>query len=101
MLNYISWDKEINLLRLAIKSINNLKPKPKFFIVCGDLVDAFPRDKEMKKAQIKDLKLVLEELDSEIKTICVCGNHDIGNKVSIYIHSFIRNLSINRNNFKI
>ena len=33
---------------------------------------------EIRKKQIKDLKEVLSELDSSIKLVCVCGNHDVG-----------------------
>lgn len=36
------WDKEIQLTRQAIAAVNKMNPKPKFFVVCGDLVDAFP-----------------------------------------------------------
>ena len=34
------WDKEILLTRKAIEIANQMNPKPKFFVVCGDLVDA-------------------------------------------------------------
>ncbi len=33
---------EIELTRKAIQLANSLEPKPKFFVVCGDLVDAWP-----------------------------------------------------------
>ncbi len=36
-----SWDVEIEATRAIIKKINQMEPKPKFFIVCGDIVDAF------------------------------------------------------------
>jgi hypothetical protein len=71
-----SWDKEVRLLRLVIQDINKLNPKPKFFIICGDLVDAMPTSPHtvgLRKSQVYDLKLVLRELDSEIKLVCVCG----------------------------
>lgn len=83
----ITWHKEIHYLRLTIQSINSLTPKPKFMVICGDLVDAYPEPsphyphpdlEEIRKEQIKDLKEVLTELDSSIKMICVCGNHDVG-----------------------
>lgn len=70
------------MLRLVIQDINKLQPKPKFFIICGDLVDAFPWDKELRKGQVNDLKLILNEVDPEIKVVCVCGNHDVGDTVS-------------------
>lgn len=36
------WDKEIVLTRQAIAAVNRMNPKPRFFVVCGDLVDAMP-----------------------------------------------------------
>lgn len=44
----------------------------------GDLVDAFPNWKELRAAQVSDLKSVLAELDKQIRIVCVCGNHDVG-----------------------
>lgn len=34
----------------------------------------------MRDEQVADLKKVLSELKQEIKLVCVCGNHDIGDK---------------------
>ena len=64
-----------------------MSPKPAFFIVCGDLVDAFP-DKwpEIRSAQEKDFFKVFSKLNSDIPLVCVCGNHDVGK-------SFIFNFS--------
>ena len=36
------WSKEIELTQTAINILNNMKPKPRFFVVCGDLLDSFP-----------------------------------------------------------
>ena len=36
------WEREIKLTRQAVAAANQMKPKPKFFIMCGDLVDAMP-----------------------------------------------------------
>jgi len=72
------WTEEIRLTKLAIRKANELSPKPKFFIVCGDLVDAFPGNIH-KRDQIKDLKEVFQEIQLDIPLICVCGNHDVGN----------------------
>ena len=62
-----------------------MNPKPKFFVICGDLVDAMPSEVELRKKQVYDLKFVLRELDPEIKLVCVCGNHDVGDKVSLLL----------------
>ena len=37
-----NWDKEIKLSEVAIEQINGLVPKPKFFVICGDMLDAYP-----------------------------------------------------------
>lgn len=36
------WQKEIALTKLAVEKINRMLEKPKFFVICGDLCDAFP-----------------------------------------------------------
>lgn len=38
----ITWDEEINRAKKCVKAINAMTPKPKFLIVCGDLIHAFP-----------------------------------------------------------
>ncbi|XP_070581007.1 serine/threonine-protein phosphatase CPPED1-like [Ptychodera flava] len=72
------WQEEIELTRKAIAAANKMTPRPKFFIVCGDLVNAFPGT-EGREEQEKDLKREFMNLDSEIPLVCVCGNHDLGN----------------------
>ena len=75
----ISWDREIELCIKTVKLLNQMNPKPAFFIVGGDLVDAFP-DKwpEIQSAQEKDFFKVFAKLDKDIPLVCVCGNHDVG-----------------------
>ena len=34
------WDEDIKLTKLAITHANNLTPRPKFFIICGDMINA-------------------------------------------------------------
>nr|XP_045377678.1 serine/threonine-protein phosphatase CPPED1 isoform X2 [Camelus bactrianus] len=36
------WGQEIRLTELAVQAINKLDPKPKFFVLCGDLIHAMP-----------------------------------------------------------
>jgi len=51
-----------------------------FFIVCGDLVDAFPEKfPEIRDQQTRDLLNIYSKLDKSIPLVCVCGNCDIGN----------------------
>jgi len=73
------WDEEIKLTKEAIKRANEMSPKPKFFIVCGDLVDDGPGQDMHQYAQQRDFKEVFQELKNEIPLVCVCGNHDVGN----------------------
>ena len=74
-------------------TVCRMSPKPAFFIVCGDLVDAFP-DKwpEIRSAQEKDFFKVFSKLNSDIPLVCVCGNHDVG-KSFIFKYQFIGILS--------
>ncbi|RWS15909.1 purple acid phosphatase-like protein [Dinothrombium tinctorium] len=72
------WQKEIDLTRKAIEKAQQMQTKPKFFVVCGDLVDAFPNT-PLNQPQVDDFKKVFAELKSDIPLICVCGNHDVGN----------------------
>ncbi|XP_068942268.1 serine/threonine-protein phosphatase CPPED1 isoform X2 [Petaurus breviceps papuanus] len=69
------WEEEIRLTEQAAKAINKLNPKPKFFVLCGDLVHGTV----WRENQTKDLKKVLKEVDKEIPLVFVSGNHDIGN----------------------
>ena len=75
------WAQEMELCRQSVDILNNLQPRPAFFIVCGDLVDAFgDQYPSIRENQEKDFKEVFSHLSPDIPMICVCGNHDIGNK---------------------
>ena len=76
------WNDEIELTRVAIKAANALRPRPRFFVVCGDMIDAFPGRRNYE-AQFDDFKAVFQELDPEIPLVCVCGNHDIGDQPTV------------------
>ncbi|XP_029432966.1 serine/threonine-protein phosphatase CPPED1 isoform X2 [Rhinatrema bivittatum] len=72
------WGQEIRLTEEAVQALNKLNPKPKFFVLCGDLNHAMPGEK-WQKEQEQDLKNVLKKLDQAIPMVFVSGNHDIGN----------------------
>jgi len=36
------WGEEIKLTEQAVQAINKLNPKPKFFVLCGDLIHGMP-----------------------------------------------------------
>ncbi|VDO07130.1 unnamed protein product [Rodentolepis nana] len=71
------WDRELALVNRAITAINNLSRKPKFVIVCGDLVDAEPGRPE-RGEQIADLKSAFVEIVPDIPIFTLPGNHDVG-----------------------
>lgn len=81
MKNY-GWAKEIELTRRTIAAANRMQPPPKFLVICGDLVDAMPGDPD-RPLQVTDLKKVLQGLDNTIPLVCVCGNHDVGDKPTV------------------
>lgn len=81
----------MSLTRDVISRLNAMNPKPKFFVICGDMLDAFPYEqlpeiakesrcgtRELREKQYESFVKVLTELDPDIKLVCVCGNHDIG-----------------------
>ncbi|KAM4819938.1 serine/threonine-protein phosphatase CPPED1 isoform 2-T2 [Thomomys bottae] len=72
------WGQEIRLTQQAVQAINKLRPKPKFFVLCGDLIHAMPGTR-WRKQQTEDLQRVLGAVDREIPLVLVSGNHDVGN----------------------
>lgn len=72
------WLEEIQLSTSLVQAINTMPERPKFMVVCGDLVDAMPDSQELKQMQIADFKQIFSKLS--IPLVCVCGNHDVGNE---------------------
>ncbi|XP_078097002.1 serine/threonine-protein phosphatase CPPED1 [Mustelus asterias] len=72
------WQEEIKLTEQAIQAINKLTLKPKFFVICGDLIHAMPGT-PLHDEQTFDLKHVLKGIDPSIPLVFISGNHDIGN----------------------
>lgn len=93
-----TWQTEIEISRECVNEINSMKgeERPLFVCVCGDLVDtegsfsgAQASWKNVMKVwerkfifdqQIKDWKEVWARLDEDIALVCLCGNHDVGNR---------------------
>jgi len=87
------WSEEILLAERLVRCTNALVPKPKFLCVCGDLVHSLPEgilapspavvkyanDARVKR-QNEDFKRIMCGLDEEIPLVCVCGNHDVGDR---------------------
>jgi hypothetical protein len=90
----MEWETELEYSRKAIDFINGLSPRPLFCCMCGDLVDMehtffagkggdFNTKDECDKIQDqqrRDFQRVWSALHEDIAMICVCGNHDIGNR---------------------
>ncbi|KAM7538352.1 hypothetical protein Aperf_G00000059803 [Anoplocephala perfoliata] len=75
------WDRELVLVNRAIAAVNNLLNKPKFVVVCGDLVDAEP-GRPQRKEQISDLKSALMKISEGVPIFTLPGNHDLGDSPS-------------------
>uniref|UniRef100_A0A3P9H9R6 Serine/threonine-protein phosphatase CPPED1 n=1 Tax=Oryzias latipes TaxID=8090 RepID=A0A3P9H9R6_ORYLA len=72
------WTEEVELTKQAVEAVNRLRPRPRFMVLCGDLVHSMPGT-EFKEGQERDLKEALKGTDPSIPLIFVSGNHDIGN----------------------
>ncbi|MAV38875.1 MAG: phosphoesterase [Planctomycetaceae bacterium] len=70
-------EKEVTLVAQAVRHVNRLKPR--FVIVCGDLTNAIPSHPRYG-AQVRQFKADFSKVSKEIPLVCVCGNHDIGNR---------------------
>ncbi|KAL7525006.1 hypothetical protein ACHAWF_001169, partial [Thalassiosira exigua] len=96
-MEYPNWDQELEISRKCVAQINSMKgsERPLFVCVCGDLVDtessfsgAIARWKNVTSwerdlvfdQQVKDFKRVWSSLDPDIALVCLCGNHDVGNR---------------------
>ncbi|XP_054152567.1 serine/threonine-protein phosphatase CPPED1-like [Oppia nitens] len=73
------WDEEIQLTEEAIRQWNSMKPKPKFVVICGDLVDDFPGHEPRRQRQLDDFMHAFEKLNRDIPLVLLGGNHDFLN----------------------
>ncbi|QDU82549.1 Calcineurin-like phosphoesterase superfamily domain protein [Polystyrenella longa] len=71
------FEQEEALVQQAVEHINRLRPR--FVIVCGDLTNATP-DQDRYQAQVAQYHQDFSKVDPEIPLVCVCGNHDLGNR---------------------
>ncbi|XP_035515534.1 serine/threonine-protein phosphatase CPPED1 [Morone saxatilis] len=72
------WAEEVELTKQAVEAVNHLRPRPRFMVLCGDLVHAMP-DTPFRQGQEQDLKSALKGTDPSIPLVFVSGNHDLGN----------------------
>lgn len=71
------WSEETELSERLVEICNKMQPKPKFLVICGDLVDAYPSQPRQEE-QTAEFKRIYAKLDPSIPLVCVCGNHDLG-----------------------
>jgi hypothetical protein len=93
----LEWETELNFCRKAVETINSLQPRPEFVTMCGDIVDMeqsfyYNNPKALRKfetleecnaiqdKQNEDFKKVFNSIHEDIGIVCLCGNHDIGNR---------------------
>ena len=70
---------EVQHSERAVDAINGLSPTPAFAVVCGDLVHAYPGH-DLNPQQIADFKRIFSRVRPEVPLVCLCGNHDIGDR---------------------
>jgi len=75
-------EAEEAMCNVAVEHINRLKPA--FAIVCGDMTNAYPENSStplyLQHAEKDAFKRVFSRVDESIPLLCVCGNHDIGDR---------------------
>jgi 3',5'-cyclic AMP phosphodiesterase CpdA len=67
-----NFTQETANLEFVVANLNRLRPR--FVVICGDLVN-----RTADAAEIAEYKRVLHELDPSIPVYYVAGNHDVGN----------------------
>lgn len=99
-IGFFDQKKEEDFSRRAVAFIN-LK-KPRFVVVCGDhthhLEDIWSKGdlklgRKMRIEELQAYKSIYSKLDDDIPLVCVCGNHDVGNKptkktIQLYTEEF-------------
>lgn len=74
---FMDAEQEAKNAGRAVEHVNRLKPK--FAIVCGDLVHPPPGAKG-RDEKLVEFKRIFSNVDPSIPLVCVSGNHDVGNK---------------------
>ncbi|KAK3697524.1 hypothetical protein QZH41_007320 [Actinostola sp. cb2023] len=84
-------DVEKRNMEKLICSVNNMEPKPRFVVVCGNFTHCKPDEKEYFQ-QVESFKASFDTLKSEIPVICVCGRNEFDKEpISQSIESYRRN----------
>ena len=77
-----AYEVEKQLAKETVKCINAMSPRPEFVVVCGDLVNAFPTTfgGKLQREEVDEFKKQMSEIHPDIELVCVCGNHDVGDR---------------------
>ena len=75
-----AYAKELLFAERAVAHVNALAPAPAFVVVCGDLVNAYPQQAALQELQVSDFKRILGQVREDVPLVCVCGNHDLGDR---------------------
>jgi len=74
-----------------VEVINNMEPKPRFVVVCGNFTYCKPDEKEYFQ-QVECFKASFEKLKPDIPVICVCGRNEFDKEpTSQAVESYRRN----------
>ena len=72
------YERELDFSRRAVASINAMSPPPRFVVVCGDLVNQYPKTQDGpvgQRRQVADFKEIFSHVREDIRLLCLCGNH--------------------------
>lgn len=72
-----SWEQETDLFCRAVEAINRLRPR--FVIVSGDMVNQ-EGGRPAHAAEVAAFQRIALRIDPSIPLLCLCGNHDAGNR---------------------
>lgn len=75
-----AYAKELAFAEKSVAHVNSMTPAPAFVVVCGDLVNAFPTQTALQQDQVADFKRIFSTIREDIPCVCVCGNHDLGDR---------------------
>lgn len=86
------WEQEILLAEQAVQAINKLNPKPKFFVLCGDLVHAMPGKTravaEILSPSLKKKRSLLKDISAQWRLIPFSSQWLQDRQTSENTHSF-------------
>lgn len=73
-----TWHHEMRWCMSFVDMVNGMQPQPKFVVICGDILDAWPQKwPAVRDKQYNDFQKIFSNL--KVPLVCVCGNHDVGN----------------------